>query len=260
MPYAEEQMSLFGPDTWSGKMYPGHSAATEEKTLPPSSKKQSGSQNRKPPLFLCLKKDGQQADASWETNGALLGEFSMHSFGECPSAAVESHLSQILEENPHPKYSLSEKACLGILNRAGRRGKKLPEPLEKALMNQSRALSKLEEAVRGGKGALIQKDKSATLSTLQDQTLIQPLPFDTTQITSPQNYSSPNHGDLCHPIASTAHPPAVVYGISSYHSNAMLSDNPNSGVYEADTARTLDSLNCGYPGCNQGGDGDCAGG
>ena len=102
------------------------------------------------PLFLCLKKDGQQADASWETNGALLGEFSMHSFGECPSAAVESHLSQILEENPHPKYSLSEKACLGILNRAGRRGKKLPEPLEKALMNQSRALSKLEEAVRGG--------------------------------------------------------------------------------------------------------------
>lgn len=33
----------------------------------------------------------------------------------------------------------------------------------------------------------------------------------------------------------------------------MLSDNPNSGVYEADTARTLDSLNCGYPGCNQGG-------
>ena len=105
----------------------------------------------------------------------------------------------------------------------------------------------------GGKGALIQKDKSATLSTLQDQTLIQPLPFDTTQITSPQNYSSPNHGDPCHPIASTAHPPAVVYGISSYHSNAMLSDNPDSGVYEADTARTLDSLNCGYPGCNQGG-------
>lgn len=41
---------------------------------------------------------------------------------------------------------------------------------------------------------------------------------------------------------------AVVYGISPYHSNCMKSDNPHSGFYEADTART-----CGYPGCNQGG-------
>ena len=71
----------------------------------------------------------------------------------------------------------------------------------------------------GGKGALIQEDKSATLSTLQDQTLFQP----------------------------------IAYGIGSYHSNAWKSDNPNSGVYEADTSKTLDSLSCGYPGCNQGG-------
>ena len=46
---------------------------------------------------------------------------------------------------------------------------------------------------------------------------------------------------------------AVVYGIGSYHSNAMKSDNPHSGIYEADTSKTLDALNCGYPGCNQGG-------
>jgi DNA (cytosine-5)-methyltransferase 1 len=46
---------------------------------------------------------------------------------------------------------------------------------------------------------------------------------------------------------------AVVYGISSYHSNCMKSDNPHSGIYEAETSRTLDALNCGYPGCNQGG-------
>ena len=46
--------------------------------------------------------------------------------------------------------------------------------------------------------------------------------------------------------------PIVAYGISSYHSNAMKSDNPHSGIYVADTARTLDAMNCGYPGCNQG--------
>ncbi len=43
------------------------------------------------------------------------------------------------------------------------------------------------------------------------------------------------------------------FGIGSYHSNAWKSDNPNSGVYEAETAKTLDALNCGYPACNQGG-------
>ena len=47
--------------------------------------------------------------------------------------------------------------------------------------------------------------------------------------------------------------PAVAYGIGSYHSNAWKSGNPDSGIYEADTAKTLDALNCGYPACNQGG-------
>ena len=44
----------------------------------------------------------------------------------------------------------------------------------------------------------------------------------------------------------------TAYGISSFCSNAMLSDNPDSGVYEATTSRTLD-LNGGNPACNQGG-------
>ena len=49
-----------------------------------------------------------------------------------------------------------------------------------------------------------------------------------------------------------AGPHAVAYGISAYDSNAMKSPNPHSGVYEADTSRTLD-LNGGSPACNQGG-------
>ena len=44
----------------------------------------------------------------------------------------------------------------------------------------------------------------------------------------------------------------LCYGISSYDSNAMRSSNPHSGVYEADTSRTLD-VGGGNPACNQGG-------
>ena len=70
----------------------------------------------------------------------------------------------------------------------------------------------------GGKGPLIQTDKSATLSCNNDQTLFEP----------------------------------KAYGICSKESNAMKSTNPHSGIYEADTSRTLDG-NGGNPGCNQGG-------
>lgn len=44
----------------------------------------------------------------------------------------------------------------------------------------------------------------------------------------------------------------VCYGISPYHSQGMLSANPHSGFYEADTSWGLD-LNGGNPTCNQGG-------
>ena len=47
-------------------------------------------------------------------------------------------------------------------------------------------------------------------------------------------------------------PSAVCYNICSDKSNAMLSDNPYSGIYETDVTRTLDG-NGGNPACNQGG-------
>jgi hypothetical protein len=82
-------------------------------------------------MFLAT--DGLIPEPSWEEDGQLLGEFWMLNTGECPNVAVESHLSQILEEKPHLKYCLSPKACQGILNRAERRGKELPEMLRMAL-------------------------------------------------------------------------------------------------------------------------------
>ena len=136
---AGEQVQWCDLDGWSGKMSPELLAVTKEETSQPSLKKRSKSSNRKPPLFLFLTRDGLQQDACpmWTENGALLGEYTTRSFGECPSEENVSRLSAILEDAPHPKYYLSAKACKGILNRVERRGKKLPEQLETALRAQA---------------------------------------------------------------------------------------------------------------------------
>ena len=47
-----------------------------------------------------------------------------------------------------------------------------------------------------------------------DPIVIDALPFDTTQLTSPQNGSNPHWGDPCHPLAASAHTPAAVIRIS----------------------------------------------
>lgn len=78
----------------------------------------------------------------------------------------------------------------------------------------------------GGKGAIWQEDKSATLGCNNDQTLFVPEP--------------------------KANMEPKAYGICSKASHAMLSDNPHSGFYEAETSRTLDG-NGGNPTCAQGG-------
>ena len=84
--------------------------------------------------------------ATWTDDGVLLGELSTLNTGECPNVVVESRLSQILEAVPLPKYCLSAKACLGILRRAERRGKDLPEKLKAALLTQSESEADATEA------------------------------------------------------------------------------------------------------------------
>lgn len=78
----------------------------------------------------------------WEDDGAWLGECMTRNTGESPNVAVESRLSQILEATPPAKYSLTAKACLGILRRAERRGKDLPELLKAVLIAQSQSTTK----------------------------------------------------------------------------------------------------------------------
>lgn len=137
---ADGQVTWSDLGLWSGKTCPEPSAATKGETLRQSSKRSSASQSRKPPILKCLKRAGQLGGATtmkWEDDGAWLGECMMRNTGESPNAAVGSRLSQILEATPQEKYSLSAKACLGILRRAERRGKDLPETLKAVLLMQS---------------------------------------------------------------------------------------------------------------------------
>lgn len=78
---------------------------------------------------------GETPGASWE-DGLLdcLGACWTPNTGACPKDAKESSLSQILEVNAPEKYSLSARACLGILKRAEKRGKKIPAMLWEALV------------------------------------------------------------------------------------------------------------------------------
>ena len=110
----------------------------------------------------------------------------------------------------------------------------------------------------GGKGALIQDNKSATLGCNNDQTVFVPFVKGTRPHSSDEGQqwkdgtvaNTLNTHDVgetrCNELA------VKVYGICSKQSHAMQSDNPHSGFYEADTSRCLDRSG-GNPSCNQGG-------
>jgi DNA (cytosine-5)-methyltransferase 1 len=79
-----------------------------------------------------------------------------------------------------------------------------------------------------------------------------PIPFDTTQITSPFSYSNPKSGDPCHPLAAGAHIPAVATSMAVTYSIMPM----NSGKdYKAREVEVSQPIMAGGPvGGNQGGD------
>ncbi len=119
-------------DLLYGKMYPEHSAVIKEPISKQSLKRFAELKNQTF-LFLDLRGGGNRQDSSWEMGTALHGGSITPNTGESPSVARESTLSQILEVNAPEKYYLSRKACEGIIRRAKKRGKVLPDLLREAL-------------------------------------------------------------------------------------------------------------------------------
>ncbi len=128
--------------------------------------------------------------------------------------AASNHSPLVFENHSHDsRYKGPLEVAQTVLSTFGTGGNNQPFVVETPKTMKIRS-----GCVGGGKGVLVQDDKSATLGCNNDQTLFIPTAF----------------------------------GICSKDSNSMKSDNPHSGFYEAETSRTLDG-NGGNPSCNQGG-------
>lgn len=150
---------------------------------------------------LCLNDQGGQRMDVTEDFTATLRAASNH-----PPLVFENHSQDTRYKGP---LSVAQT----VLSTYGTGGNNQPFVLE-----TPKTLKIRSGCQGGGKGALVQDDKSATLGCNNDQTVFVP----------------------------------KCYGICSKDSNSMKSDNPHSGFYEAETSRCLDA-NGGNPSCNQGG-------
>lgn len=121
------QLSLFG------KTCPEPSHPIKEMTSEQSSKSFAKSSMRGYQFLDLSPTNGNPPERLWVTVSPSRGGSSMRNSGECPSAARESTLWQILQDNAPERYYLSARACEGILRRAERRGKALPTMLREAL-------------------------------------------------------------------------------------------------------------------------------
>jgi len=138
--FEDDQASIFDPATSSGKtcQEPSQAAPRRARTSELSSKKllelvaipyQS--------LDLTPGNGNLLGESYWEILSPWRGDALTLNTGVSPSVAKESSLWQTLEDQPHQKYYLTEKACSGILRRADERGKELPAQLKEALEVQA---------------------------------------------------------------------------------------------------------------------------
>lgn len=108
---------------------------------------------------------------------------------------------------------------------------------------------------KAGKGALLFEEKSGTLGTSQDQYLFheeKPVYSIEGNMTRPTHKGVGVSDEGVMYTLNTVEHHAVCYGITSYSSNSFKSDNPNSAIYEAEVAKTIDT-NGGDPTMHQGG-------
>lgn len=203
---------------------------TPEETLPSSSAGSSSdwslelSYGKTCREFCHRDKDGILVPSSgrWKTAGIVSpSECSTRSFSECPSDAVVSSLSDILEDCTGGGASARKAASVlfdsdGVCGHShqGRSSRTVASALTARGVGTCGADDVQAQANHLIGLGLDERALGHTLtangigSCGPDDYLI---PFDTTQLTSGANRSHPRPGDPCHPLASGAHPPAIAH-------------------------------------------------
>lgn len=198
------------------------------------------------------------ANGKWTHAGCIMGDgwsiaWRVHDaqFWGVPQRRKRIALVADFGGSTAPEILFEREGLSGDTTESGKQGEGATEDAEGCVDETGRAISFQERAGKpgGSKGIPIQKERTGALSTLNNQSVCAFEPGATSRVGG-HVYEDGKAGTVRANAGDNQQ--AVVYGISAYDSNAMKSDNPHSGIYEADTSRTLD-LNGGSPACNQGG-------
>ena len=123
-----ESQSGRAPDGQCSKTSLGYSAATTAETLLPWLEKWLGAN------LTYREKAGEMPELLQDRRGLSNGQCWMRNITDWHKDASVCSLSETLETGPiAARYFLSSTACAGILRRAEKRGKALPEALKSAL-------------------------------------------------------------------------------------------------------------------------------
>jgi hypothetical protein len=137
-----ELLIVIGPSGWFTRMSPDSCRLTEEKILEPSLGVWQNSGSGSATKFWTL------STPEWN-----------HTLVPFRSAGGVCSLSDVLEAGSVPqRYYLSARACSGILRRAEKRGKSLPQALESALMAVAQSLDADDQLKNADGAELITSD------------------------------------------------------------------------------------------------------
>ena len=157
----------------------------------------------------------------WRAAAAVL--FERHSLCGYPAPSRE--------KGQRPTTSTSAGTSVGSLcARTGRSNSVQDGEQGHLLATQPIPIDTMNHIGRGDKhsmGDFVPGAPSYTLTKGHSHAVAQPIPFDTTQITSKANYSKPESGDPCHPLAAGAHAPAIVQPIALAENT--IGRQPNNG-------------------------------
>lgn len=183
--------------------------------------------------------------------------------GDQRRAAEVLFESESVSRNPAPSRTKGQGAAADVAGSLGSRGTKSHTELDGHGAYVPHAFKVRGGCEGGGKGYLGSDDTAFTVATHQDQQIYfgfdgdvpkdqtlsetistreggitdtahavaQPLPFDTTQLTCPSNYSSPKPGDPCHPLAAGAHIPAVAFDAYNFAANEEVCASISTDVH-----------------------------